>query len=95
MKEPLSLYVQIHMDNVGVVTLDKNNNNRVFSKIYIQDLDIKFSTLQSGQMILKLQIEDVKGSYLLEKNQKFYEKGFIGEFLVTKVYKPLNNDELK
>lgn len=51
-------------------------------------MNIKTLMLQSGQMVVTVDIQDLKGSYLLRDDKKYFEKGFIGEFLVTKIYEP-------
>ena len=30
-----------------------------------------------------MQIEDLKGYHLIQKDNKYYEKGFIGDFIIT------------
>lgn len=37
----------------------------------------------------------MKGSHLLKNKEKYYEKGFIGDFSIRNVYEPKDNEELK
>lgn len=42
-----------------------------------------------------LDIQEMKGYHLISNVGKFYEKGFIGDFVVNKIYETESNDELK
>lgn len=37
----MSLYVNIGMENIALVTLDNKNENRVCSKMFVRDLNIR------------------------------------------------------
>ena len=91
----MSLYVKIAMPKIAFVSLDSKNENRVLSKIFLTNLDIQYAAYQSGQMIVKIGIDQMKGSYLLKNGNKYYEKGFIGDFTLLDVFEPTNNEDLK
>lgn len=83
------------MSHIAFVSLDNKNENRVCSKIFLTNLGIEFASYQSGQMVVKIGIDELKGSHLLKNGEKYYEKGFIGDFTLIEVFEPKNNEELK
>lgn len=91
----MSLFVDMSMENIALVTLDNKNKGQVLAKIFLENLLIKFASFQDGKSVIQIDIDDLRGSHLLQNKSKFYEKGFIGDFAIQNVYQTESPEELK
>ena len=95
LKKPMSLIVNLTLENIALVTLDNNKDDRVVAKVFIQNSRFEMVSHPTGDTYMDMVIKDLKGYHLLEKEGKFYEKGFINDLVINKTYEPSNNKELR
>ena len=89
------MFVQVHMGRISLVSLDNKKNDQVFSKVILKQSDFLMMSHPTGESYMEMQIKALEGYSLFQKNDLYYEKGFIDQFTVTKTYQPRDLQHLR
>lgn len=93
-KKPSAMVVFTKIDRIALVSLNNKKNNEVSAKVFFNDFNFTMVTHPNGDSAMSLRIQDLRGYHLLQFNNQYHEKGFIGELWVTKTHKPKDLEEL-
>ena len=75
-KRPLSMFIDLKLKSIALITLEKG---KVSAKMFLQNSVLKMMGYPNEEKLISFSIDDIKGYYLIEKNNRYYEKGFITE----------------
>lgn len=93
--KPSAMAVNVSMANIALVTLDNSKNDSVVSKVFVEEARFVMISHPTGDSAMEFSIGDLRGYHLFEKNKKYYEKGFINDLAINKVFEPTDSKNLR
>lgn len=92
---PQAMFIEVDIANISVVTIDNSKKDLVNGKLYLKNLNVKMISFPKGESDLIVSIGEIKGYSLIERDGKFYEKGFIGDLFVSRIIEGNSPKEIK